>query len=466
MKIKINWKILGIILFIIASLKVSLNILDTGCDYYWHVKLGEYIINTKAVPTTDIFSWYGILNNLPWVSHEWLSGVILYLNSTIFGKYAPLIFCTTIYLTIALLLFYLNKKEYLKNSKFTLIHILIGTILLSASITPRPHLISYVLLILTLYLTKDFYNNPETKKIFFLPLISLIWANAHGGSSNLTYIILGITFIGSILDKKMNKKLLRKYLLIFTITTLIITINPHGLKMLLYPYSNLLDTTMKNGITEWQRPTIDKLNNLLMFIYILGIIILFIKKRKSLKKKDLLIFLAFSYLSISAIRFIPFIYLAATFFIFDYIEPCEIGLINYKLITLASITSIIISIFTLPTVIKNTNIKIIDNQIINYLQKHQPSRLYNFYDYGGYLIYNDIKVFYDGRADIYTKNIFEKANNLASLKKDYSSFMKEYNFDYYLLPQYVPLTSYLLENDYDKIYDINNVVLLKKKALS
>lgn len=462
MKLKINWKICGIILFIIATLKISLNILDTGCDYYWHIKLGEYIINTSSVPKVDIFSWYGILNNLPWVSHEWLSGVILYLNSIIFGKYAVLIFCTIMYLIIAFLLFYLNKKDYLKNIKFTLIHILIGIILLSALITPRPHLISYVLLILTLYLTKDFYHNPSTKKIYFLPLISFLWSNLHGGSSNLSYITLAITFLGSLLDKKMNKQLLKKYLIIFVSTFLAISLNPHGLKMLLYPYSNILDNTMKSGITEWQRPKIDNLNTFVLYIYILAIILLFIKKRKELKKIDIIIFTAFSYLSISSIRFIPFIYLSSTFFIFDYIEKSEIGLINYKLISFASLCCIIISLFSIPIVISNTNKKIIDNQIITYLQKKQPKRLYNYYDYGGYLIYNNIKVFYDGRADIYSKNIFKDANNLMSFEKDSKNFIEEHDFDYYLLPKEAPLVSQLLKHHHEQIYDINNIVLIKK----
>lgn len=466
MKTKTNWKILGIILFIIACFKISLNILDTGCDYYWHIKLGEYIVNTKTVPTVDIFSWYGISNNLPWISHEWLSGVLLYLNSIIFKKYAVIIFCSSMYLIIALLLFYLNKKEYQKNIKFTLIHILIGIILLSALITPRPHLISYVLLIITLYLTKDLYNNPSTKKIYFLPVISFIWSNIHGGSSNLSYIVLGITFIGSILDKKMNKQLLKKYLLIFISTILLITINPHGLKMLLYPYSNLLDTTMKEGITEWQRTKIDNLNTFVLFIYILGIIMIFIKKRKELTKKDLLMFLAFSYLSISSIRFIPFIYLVSTFFIFDYIEKSEIAIINYKLISIASIICIILSLFSLPIVIKNTNNEIINDKIIVYLKENPPERLYNYYDYGGYLIYNDIKVFYDGRADIYTNNIFKNANNLMSVSENTEDFIKKHNFDYYLLPKEAPLTTYLLKHNHEPIYDINNVILLRKKTLS
>ena len=462
----INWKTLGIILFIIVVFRIVLNIMDTGYDYYWHIKLGEYIINNKTVPTTDIFSWYGIANNLLWVSHEWLSGVILYLNKLLFGKYAVVIFCSTFYFLITLLLFKFNKSGYLKNIKFTLIYILAGGIILAASITPRPHLISYVLLIITFYLTRDFYENSNSKKIYFLPLVSLLWANFHGGSSNLPYIILGINFLGSILDKKMTNSLLKKYIVIFFFTFIAIAINPHGIRMLFYPYLNMFDSTMKNGITEWQRPSIKAINTAVLYLYILLCVYILLKKRNKLKKVDILLFLAFTYLSVSAIRFIPFIYITSSFFIFDYIDPCDVGLINYKLIIVVSIVCILFLFINLPRTIKTTNREIISKEIITYLQENKIERLYNYYDYGGYLIYNDIKVFYDGRADIYSRNIFQDGLDISELRNDYKEIIKTFNFDYYLIPKKVKLVSYLLDNNHEVIIESENCILLHKKALS
>lgn len=66
-----------------------------GNDYYWHVKAGEYIVNNLTIPYHDIFSWYGISNNLYWVSHEWLSEVLLYLYNLVFRNLGPLLFNIT-----------------------------------------------------------------------------------------------------------------------------------------------------------------------------------------------------------------------------------------------------------------------------------------------------------------------------------------------------------------------------------
>lgn len=48
-------------------------------DTWWHVKVGEYIIQNRHVPDRDIFSWLRHEMDLPWTAHEWLSDVIFYL---------------------------------------------------------------------------------------------------------------------------------------------------------------------------------------------------------------------------------------------------------------------------------------------------------------------------------------------------------------------------------------------------
>ena len=47
------------------------------------------------------------------------------------------------------------------------------------------------------------------------------------------------------------------------------------------------------------------------------------------------------------------------------------------------------------------NSDIIDKEIIETIKKRKSSKLFSHYNYGGYLIYNDIKPLIDGRADMY-----------------------------------------------------------------
>src|SRR5580765_6760180 len=48
----------------------------TDPDFWWHLRTGKYIVQTRSIPHTDIFSTLRFGSE--WVTHEWLSEVFLY----------------------------------------------------------------------------------------------------------------------------------------------------------------------------------------------------------------------------------------------------------------------------------------------------------------------------------------------------------------------------------------------------
>src|SRR5207245_3074931 len=42
----------------------------TDPDFWWHLKTGQYIVETRTIPHTDIFSTLRFGSE--WVTHEWL----------------------------------------------------------------------------------------------------------------------------------------------------------------------------------------------------------------------------------------------------------------------------------------------------------------------------------------------------------------------------------------------------------
>lgn len=64
-------------------------------DYWFHMVSGNYFLETGKVPKTAIGSWWGIEQNLSWISHEWLFGVFINaLTRLISQKWIPEIRCT------------------------------------------------------------------------------------------------------------------------------------------------------------------------------------------------------------------------------------------------------------------------------------------------------------------------------------------------------------------------------------
>ena len=116
--IKKNYLILLTILFC-EIIFVCFGLPINPDDYWWHVKIGEWIFNNHSVQTTEIYSWAANLYNFFWIDHSWLSELIMYINELIFKNIAPLIF-----LMISTLITYLSIFRFFnkKNNLFVILY--------------------------------------------------------------------------------------------------------------------------------------------------------------------------------------------------------------------------------------------------------------------------------------------------------------------------------------------------------
>ena len=458
--------------FIIFTLSIALFLLifaQIESDYFWHIKAGKYMFN-HGVLKHDIFSWY--LNSKYWMSHEWLFEIIIYLLSIIFPKYHILVYSFISLSSLLLILFFTNKKEYLKNIPFSMLWVSLSLILIMY-IQGRPFLLSFILLALSIFLLFDNYKNKDSNKIFFLPIISMIWANVHGGSSNLSYIFGIIFLIGSLFNFKtakvesvrISKKQIVKYLIVIILCMISININIHGFKMFIYPYQNMLDKTMLTNISEWA-PT--NLNNIGHFTYILFIIfILFIMlfSKKKINFLDLILFGVCIILGLKSIRFWGYTYIIMSFVIFNYISNRKLDKGTNLTLIFISIILIMSFIMNLDMLNNNLNKRYISNNLVKLIKEEKPKRLFNMYDYGGELIYNDMLVFVDGRADLYSKYNYKDYLNISMLNSDYIKLIDKYNFDYFLVDKKYPISTYLKYNsNYKDIYHDKHIILYKKDS--
>ena len=88
------------------------------------------------------------------------------------------------------------------------------------------------------------------------------------------------------------------------------------------------------------------------------------------------------------------------------------------------------------------------------------------YDYGGELIYNDIEVFIDGRADLYSKYNYKDYLDISYLEGDYVKLIDKYDFDYFLVSSDYSIATYLKYSDeFELIVKDKNIYLYKKKGL-
>ncbi len=70
-----------ILLFVLIFLLSFQVVIDT--DFGWHLRVGEFITNTRSIPRTDLFSFS--LPNYPYVYHSWLAEVLIFASFQSFG---------------------------------------------------------------------------------------------------------------------------------------------------------------------------------------------------------------------------------------------------------------------------------------------------------------------------------------------------------------------------------------------
>ena len=243
---------------------------------------------------------------------------------------------------------------------------------------------------------------------------------------------------------------------------LVLAINPHGIKLWLYPYQNMQDSLMINSILEWHSPSLNNPNDYTAFLILGFIILCMIITKNKIKLIDFCVLGFFLILGFKSIRFIPLLYIGASFAIFNLVKEQQATYHNKFVLTLLVFVLIFAFLIQSPKLANNiTHNKLIPDKIINYIKEQKPKRLFNYYNYGGYLIYNDIKVFVDGRADMYSNNILQDVVDLQD--KGYLFLMKKYDFDMYVVPNDISLTLQLIENsDYCITQQEDNVIIFEK----
>ena len=468
--IKENKYILSIsFLLICISLFMMLLFLKES-DYFWHIKAGEYMFKNNTILTKDVFSWF--MNGKYWMSHEWAFEYLIYLLKCLFGNAHLFIYPFCCILSLLFILFFTNKKSYLKNIVFSLFWIL-GVLMFGAYMQARPHLLSFSFLALTIYFTYDLFQNKNSKKIYFLPLVTLFWTNFHGGSSNLSYlfcILFGIVGMFKfdflkIEAKRITKKQIIKYFVVSLLCILAICINPHGIRMLWYPYANIMDTVMIKFISEWQPTTLSNSSHYVYFVFIVFMLMKFLFSDKKIQFIDLVLYGVSVILGLKSIRFWGYTYIIMSYVIFNYISNRSIGKGACKMLITIGLFFLIIFLVNCSKLDNIYTRSVLSDEMIEFIKKESPKRLYNLYDYGGELVYNGIDVFIDGRADLYSKYNLVDYISISKLEREYVAIIDNYDFDYFLVVENCPINTYLsYNNNYEKVFFDNNAILYKKKA--
>lgn len=148
----------------------------TDYDTWWHLKVGDWIIQNSALPHTGILSRTAA--DRAWVAYSWGYEVLLSLSYSLFGLLGIGIFGTVLTVAVVFAAYCLVRRL---SGRFwpacTLAGITCIAFLFDGS--PRPVFFSYIFYCVTLALLFEFQRTGRVRTLYWLPLLFLLWANLH-----------------------------------------------------------------------------------------------------------------------------------------------------------------------------------------------------------------------------------------------------------------------------------------------
>jgi hypothetical protein len=280
-------------------------------DLGFHLKAGEWILKNLKFPTHDLFTY--TVGTHEYIDLHWIYQIFVVAVNTLSGEFG-LVFSNIVVIvaSFVLLVYRLKIKSPLFDLPYWQIFLFFAITSVAVLFETRPHVFSWLFLNLLLFILE---YSAEGKKInlVFLPFIMVLWVNTHS-LFILGWIVIGSYTLGMIWrDRKVWTPLTKYALISFVVCFL----NPYFIYGVAYPFRQFQllqgENVFKTGIAELANPfSLDGYfyNGRFMFIqpilwfhlfFIISIIV-FVKRLKRMQLHELLLFLVFGFLVITAVR--------------------------------------------------------------------------------------------------------------------------------------------------------------------
>jgi hypothetical protein len=156
------------------AFQIKLCVLDP--DIWWHLKVGDWIIDHFAVPHTGILSRTAATR--PWVAYSWGYEVLLSRAYAWFGLIGIGVYGTLLTLLVAYSVYWMLRRLS-RNFWFACIGAGVVCFTFLFNGMPRPFFFSITLFAITLMLLLEANRKGQVRLLYWLPLIFFLWANLH-----------------------------------------------------------------------------------------------------------------------------------------------------------------------------------------------------------------------------------------------------------------------------------------------
>ncbi len=425
--------------------------MPTDPDYWWHIRTGQLIVETGALPRGDPFSH--TVTGQPWVTHEWLTEVLFFLVARQVG-YVGLAVLFGLLGALTWLFVYLTCRQWGVGEVGALLLVLWGWVIGIGVANVRPQALTACLTAVFAFILTRYRRGESStgrfhgRSLWLLPGLMVLWVNLHGGYL-IGLVLLGLALTGEAVRRWLfgAETPLRPLLRATVLTTVATLLNPHGLEALRYPftYAGTANASMRY-VAEWQSPNFHEPLGLLFASSLLVVLVLGVGRRP-LGPTEVLWTLLFAAMGLQAVRHLALYAVVVTPLLGARLQA-EIPAFRRPLaawrrpallfVTWLLLVALLLGLLLSPE--RRADLQLGREPLartypagaVAYLKAHDlPGNLFNDYDWGGYLIYHLFPrwpVFIDGRMDVYGDHFPDQVYfEVVWLRPGWRAILDQYN---------------------------------------
>ena len=442
-------------------------------DTMWQITVGQWILDHRAVPETDVYSF--TMRGQPWISTQWLAQVMFAKTYGWFGWSGPVVLSAgAIAATFTLLAKYLTR--YLREST-ALVFIAAALALTVPHLLARPHVLAMPVMVAWvggLIAAADRRGAPSFR---LLPLMAL-WANLHGG------FVFGLVLVAPIAldavwsaEAKARRSLAVRWSVFAAAALAAGCCTPYGWNSLLASQKILALGDALPLILEWRPADFGSIGALEICL-LLGIG-LTLWRGITLPPMRIVLLVGLVHMALSQGRAGELLALLAPLVLAAPLArqiggadeaasaapPARGVLYAFVAILMMAGTFVYASVHRFAPHPHGAPVAAVAE-----LKKLNVERVFNDYDFGGYLIAHDVAPFIDGRTELYGEKFFVDHDAASGLSKPDNLFrlLDQYKIEATLMRTQSAATKLLDHLDgWQKVYsdDIATIHLRKTGAV-
>jgi hypothetical protein len=393
-------------------------------DFWWLLRGGAYIVETGTFPSTDPFS--GTAAGEPWLNHAWGFELLLYAIYRVAGL-EGIVLMQAAFATLAFgALYRLLRLEGVSRA-WALGGITLGALATHGFWTPRPQLVTYLLLVVFWALLREYRDGRRDRLVWLVPLM-VLWVNLHGGFM-VGPTLLALVLAGEVVDRAvraradaLDTRRMRRLAGVGAACVAATFVNPFYHRAVLFPFEVLAERLPQAFIIEWASPPFQFGQVVLVEGLVMLTLVLLLRTPRPARASDLIVLVAFFHFALQAVRNIPLLVVILVPILARAMAEAgaeEIALLRPLRELWQRRLAVGVAAAALPVVVlAGYPLSSLDEFLprfgvasgfpagaVEYLKRERRSgTLFNDYGWGGYLIwhlYPDYRVSIDGRVAVY-----------------------------------------------------------------